>query len=213
MVNTFIISEYLPDTFTILDNKRLGKQRLEAKQIINILEKIDNGEDVLKIGFASHPATKMWIGYTDALKIYYNLCVTAWINRGFKNTMPLYQINHNVNYPKFLSFLPLINSHKAALIRKDPIFYKHLKTEDIEPYMKLGYLWPNTSNDDMYINWDFKFLSPMGSGVPPQYRITREIIEKWITNKNKNPITNRNIKQTSKIYKEYETVAKFHKLI
>jgi hypothetical protein len=131
MVNTFIITENLSDTFKLLDSKKLGKQRLEAKQIIEILERIDNGEDITNIAYASHPAAKMWIGYTNALKAYYNLCVFEWINRGYNNTMKLYPIEHNkfknlninsklvnqYNYPRFASFLPFINSHKAALIR------------------------------------------------------------------------------------------------
>ena len=41
-----------------LDYKRLGKQRVEAKQILNILL----GETT-KAGWTNHPAVLMWSGY------------------------------------------------------------------------------------------------------------------------------------------------------
>ena len=57
MVVTFVISNNPIDTFKILDVKRLGKQRLEAQMIIQILEgKKTNG-------YINHPMTKMWDGY------------------------------------------------------------------------------------------------------------------------------------------------------
>lgn len=236
MVNTFIISTHLPDTFSLLDYKRLGKQRLEAKQLINILEKMDNGEDVNNIGFAKHPACLMWFGYTNALKAYFNLCVIEWISRGYKNTMELYDVDHDkfVNvecefdgistvfkgedgdnpyeFPPFASFPPFILSHKAALIRKNPVYYKDLLCEEVEPYIKLGYLWPSKVSDEIYLKWDMKYLEAIGSGAPPQYRISETDAINWNNDKTRNPKTKRIIKENSKIYKEYSEVAKFYNL-
>jgi hypothetical protein len=212
MVNTFIISTDLQESFALLDFKRLGKQRLEAKQIINILEKIDNGCDVSGIGFSSHPATLMWRGYTNALKIYFNLCVEEWINRGYKNTMDIYEVDY-YQFPQFVTFEPFILSHKAALLRKNPEYYKDLMCDDVKPYMTLGYLWPSKVSDQMYIQWNFSYLDPMGSGVPLQYRVSEENVNTWVNEKTKNPISKRQITEKSKLYKDYKIAAKYYKLI
>ncbi len=86
MVNTFIVSSDPKKCAKALDNKRLGKQRVEAYQIINLLEHKDD----TKKGFSNHPATQMWKPYLAGLKYYYNCIVEEWIDRGFNNTMKLY---------------------------------------------------------------------------------------------------------------------------
>ena len=68
-----------------LDYKRLGKQRVEAKQILNALDPDYNGK-----GWVTHPATQMWAGYEDALKLYANEMITEWKKRGYNNTMQYY---------------------------------------------------------------------------------------------------------------------------
>jgi hypothetical protein len=63
-----------------LDNKRLGKQRVEAYQILNSLTGKSNG-------WTNHPATKMWQGHEWQLANYgYEIC-GEWINRGFKDSL------------------------------------------------------------------------------------------------------------------------------
>jgi hypothetical protein len=89
MVNTFVTSRCLKECAKNLDNKRLGKQRVEAKQIIEALETPG------KSSWERHPATKMWKGHVDALKVYYNHIVREWIARGYKNNLPLYDINED----------------------------------------------------------------------------------------------------------------------
>jgi len=85
-----------------LDYRRLGKQRVEAKQILNILlgkAKVNrNG----KIPWSNHPAVLMWKGYEEGLKQYYNVIVLEWINRGYKNNMPLITPNQFIIYPPWL---------------------------------------------------------------------------------------------------------------
>jgi hypothetical protein len=52
-----------------LDYRRLGKQRVEAYQIIRIL----NAASISKVyrgGHRNHPAVKMWRGHINALKLY-----------------------------------------------------------------------------------------------------------------------------------------------
>lgn len=99
MVVTFIISSDFKENFKKLCNKRLGKQRLEALRIIEKLEYFDeNGWDpsdykgTNNTRYVTQPVLLMWKGYTDALKLYFNMCVEEWRSRGFKNTMPLFEV-------------------------------------------------------------------------------------------------------------------------
>jgi len=125
-----------------LDYRRLGKQRVEAMQIINLLEKHDAGEDISKLPWGNHPAVKMWIGCTYSLKMYYNYILKEWIDRGYKNNMEYYtDIKGLENYksydgkrqfPKHIQAVELPNwfgrkdfhdAHKSNLLRKDKEFY------------------------------------------------------------------------------------------
>ena len=104
-------------TAKCLDYKRLGKQRVEALQIHNIVSgKRTTG------GWVNHPAVKMWDGYADALATYYNTMVDEWVSRGYNNTMahlPVWE----VEVPWWWGDDSLHASHRSNLLRKDPDFY------------------------------------------------------------------------------------------
>ena len=102
----------------VLDNKRLGKQRLEAMQLINILENKTTGK-----GWRSHPALKMWIGYTNSLKYYCNCCIDEWIYRGYKNTMIKYDVDHQNEDPWWIGNKDFHRAMRARLIVKDRNYY------------------------------------------------------------------------------------------
>lgn len=133
MVNTFLPFPDFAKSLAVLDNKRCGKQRVEAKQLI----------DALFSGtkWQNHPACKMWIGYEDALIHYYNLSLDEWESRGFNNTMP--RLEYNVDYAKpwWLGWDHFHESHKASLMRKFPDYYSD-KFEVSDFYMQRGYIWP-----------------------------------------------------------------------
>ena len=64
-MQTFLPYKSFKESFKTLDYRRLGKQRVEAHQILNVLlERTDTK------GWRNHPITKMWAGYEDALKMY-----------------------------------------------------------------------------------------------------------------------------------------------
>src|SRR5579871_5412727 len=94
MVNTFFVDFDPKVTMAILDTKRLGKQRVEAMQIIEALEGNSKSKTI-----PNHPATKMWKGYVDALKDYYNCAVQEWIDRGKDNNMDLFELKEDPEYP------------------------------------------------------------------------------------------------------------------
>ena len=67
-MQTFLPHKSFKKSLKVLDWRRLGKQRVEAHQILNVLlERTDTK------GWRNHPITKMWKGYEDALKLYFNL--------------------------------------------------------------------------------------------------------------------------------------------
>lgn len=137
MVNTFIPYEDFTKCAKVLDNQRLGKQRVEAKQILNILTDATTTK-----GWRSHPVVLMWRGYEKALMLYYNTIVTEWIARGFVNNMTLYPIKGKVHMPWFIGNKSIHMSHRANLIRKKPEFYKKFFPHTPSKYIKYRYIWP-----------------------------------------------------------------------
>lgn len=141
MVNTFIPYADFNKCAKVLDNKRLGKQRVEAKQILNILT------DATKTkGWRNHPVVLMWKGYAKALMLYYNAIVLEWIRRGFVNNMPLYVIRGKVQMPWFIGNRSVHLSHQANLIRKNINYAKVFKCVPLE-YIKHTYIWPSKLDD------------------------------------------------------------------
>ena len=131
-MQTFLPYSDFYKSIKCLDYKRLGKQRVEAKQILNALRGKSKG-------WVNHPATKMWKGYEDALSFYHNLCILEWTNRGFNNTMELEIVGEEMNLPIWLGNEDFHNSHKSNLLRKDPIFYGKFGWN--VPH-DLPYIWP-----------------------------------------------------------------------
>ncbi len=141
-MQTFITSFNQAETAKNLDNKRLGKQRVEAIQIANCLLIKENK-------WKNHPAVKMWKGYEDYLvNIYLSSIMKEWINRGFNNLkcsphalrlMSLLFNNHKILTPFWLNE-KFILSHKSNLIRKNPDYYKPIFGYDIPD--NLPYIWP-----------------------------------------------------------------------
>jgi len=144
MVNTFLPYQNFRKIAKILDWKRLGKQRVEAKQIINILDNATKTK-----GWRSHPVVKMWEGYTDALKYYYNIIVKEWIERGYENNMPFYKVPKKITMPWFVKCKSVHLSHQANLIRKYPEYYKKIfKPPPPAKYVLYSYIWPSNLNTD-----------------------------------------------------------------
>ena len=117
-MQTFLPYSDFQQTAKCLDYKRLGKQRVEAKQILNIL--LDRTKTK---GWRNHPAVLMWSGYDNALKKYYNIILDEWISRGYNNSMTFECQHSDIIYPKFIGNYDFHNSHRSNLLRKDPTYY------------------------------------------------------------------------------------------
>jgi len=117
-----------------LDRQRLGKQRVEAFQILRALRGQTRG-------WVNHPATRMWRGYEPALTQYLRACIIAWQIRGYENTMALPEFIPPTDfvYPPWFGREDLHSSHRSNLLRKNPEFYSQYGwTEPAD----LGYIWP-----------------------------------------------------------------------
>lgn len=133
--------------FQALDYRRLGKQRVEAWQILNVLRGVDNeGNPKDHKGWVNHPATKMWRGHTAALAFYGMMCCREWKQRGFNDTMlsrfvsvyvSLVEDGDDPALPEFLD--DIMVSHRSNLIRKLPEHYQPLWPEVDD---SLPYVWP-----------------------------------------------------------------------
>ena len=119
-----------------LDTKRLGKQRVEAKQLVNAIR----GDG--SAGWSNHPCARMWSGHVEALKHYHNLAILTWIERGYKNTMPLFLVDHkNMILPPWFGDPAFHASHRSNLLRKDPI---HCGQFGWSESPDLEYVWPTS---------------------------------------------------------------------
>ena len=138
MVNTFLPYADFTKCAKILDNKRLGKQRVEAKQIISVITNEYKGK-----AWRSHPAVLMWAGHVKALMVYYNTMVKEWIYRGYVNNMRLYEIKGPVKMPWFIGNKSFHLSHQANLLRKNYEYYSRYFKHVPSDYIIYTYIWPN----------------------------------------------------------------------
>ena len=115
-----------------LDYRRLGKQRVECKQILNAIERGSGG-------WSNHPATRMWRGYEPALRQYMRAIILEWIARGYKNNMEIPE-PEEYELPPWWGREEIHASHRSALLEKDFEFYYGNWAWEDEP--KLEYVWP-----------------------------------------------------------------------
>ena len=134
-MQTFLPCSSYEETARVLDYRRLGKQRVEGLQIINIITTPDYVG-----GWLRHPAVNMWRGYDMALKLYVNTMIEEWTRRGFQNTMQYYDIHESdLRYPPWFGDPRLHDSHKSNLLRKDPAYYCQFGWNVPDD---LPYFWP-----------------------------------------------------------------------
>ncbi|MBU2297170.1 MAG: MSMEG_6728 family protein [Gammaproteobacteria bacterium] len=155
-MQTFLPDKHYYIVASMLDDKRLGKQRIEAWQI---LQAIDNPS----YGWQFHPAVNMWRPYREALICYGAAICAEWLSRGFKDTMfdrffNLYTFQE-VKEPAWLRHpkisKKLIDSHRSALLAKNPEWYSQFGW-DVEPMdlseKPLPYFWPEKETNYKYKN-------------------------------------------------------------
>ena len=124
-MQTFLPYPDFTKTFKCLDYRRLGKERIEAKQIHNIITGKAKPHKNGRVAWSSHPCVLMWIGHHHALALYHNLCIQEWINRGYNNNMPLLRIyEKKIIMPWWMGNESFHSSHRQTLLYKNFDYYK-----------------------------------------------------------------------------------------
>lgn len=136
-MQTFLPYRSFERTAEALDYRRLGKQRIEAKQILMALD----GESK---GWVNHPATLMWSDNRDALVLYAVVITEEWISRGYNDAqLPWFKRRlprkHAIELPAWLGKRKFHASHRSNLLRKDPLYYRRFGWQESDD---LPYVWP-----------------------------------------------------------------------
>jgi len=138
-MQTFLPYENFEQTAKCLDYRRLGKQRVECKQIILALTNPDKG-------WKNHPATKMWKNNVECLAYYGTCMCKEWINRGYKdscleffNQFIKHDNFNDISKPSWLGDINFHNSHKSKLLQKNNEFYSQYGWC---VNRNLEYIWP-----------------------------------------------------------------------
>jgi Pyrimidine dimer DNA glycosylase len=139
----------------VLDLRRLGKQRVEALQILRGLTRPG-------YGWRHHPAVRMWTGYEEALVRYGLEVCLAWADEGRPDTCAESLRAEYVTHagresvrtqaelaqagelPPWLADPAFHESHRSALRRKDPAHYAELFPGVPDD---LPYVWPTSDRE------------------------------------------------------------------
>jgi hypothetical protein len=154
-MQTFLCEHTFSGTAEYLDKRRLNKQFIEARQILDVLLEKTNAR------WRNHPAVLMWKGYERALYMYTMRMKEELVIRGVsieKNEKALtrlynlYLADREIITPNWWQDDELkeriVISHRARLCIKDPVYYASYK-----PYVCLAshvkccphcnYFWPS----------------------------------------------------------------------
>jgi len=129
-MQTFLPYPDFQRSLSCLDYRRLGKQRSESLIL-------------LRGKWSNHPASKMWVGYHVALRLYINLNIAEWVRRGYRNTMEIAPISETIVYPPWFGDEAFHASHRSALLRKDPEWYGRFGWTEPDD---LPYVWPSVGS-------------------------------------------------------------------
>lgn len=148
-MQTFLPYASFKESAAILDSKRLGKQRVECKQILIALGYgVGEHEGNKDSKWRNHPAVKMWRGNEFHLALYSVAVCDSWRARGYRDTLGLqfYRLIQRLSIvqdhwpaPPWLHREELHASHRSNLLRKMPEYYGRFGWT--EPH-DLDYVWP-----------------------------------------------------------------------
>jgi hypothetical protein len=144
-VQTFLPYPDFVASAAVLDDRRLGKQRVEAYQILRALT-------WPAYGWKNHPAVRMWRGFVPALVRYGLDVCDAWEARGRADATraallaftggrvpDAAELRAGGQLPPWLGEEAVHVSHRSALLRKDPAHYRRFFPTEPDD---LPYVWP-----------------------------------------------------------------------
>lgn len=88
----------------------------------------------------NHPAAALWRGHEHTLRLYMDVCIVEWQQRGYRNTMPLAPVDEVLlTAPAWLGNPDFHRAHQSNLIRKLPDHYRPIFGYDVPD--DLAYIW------------------------------------------------------------------------
>ncbi|ACU96618.1 MSMEG_6728 family protein [Saccharomonospora viridis] len=156
-MQTFLPYPDFAATAHVLDQRRLGKQRVEALQVLRALT-------VPGHGWRRHPAVRMWAGYEEALTRYGLTMCEVWRAQGRADTCARKMVADLASalgirvvrdqatlavandLPPWLGDEEFHRSHRSALVRKDPEHYRPLFPDVPD---NLPYVWPSSDRPQL----------------------------------------------------------------
>lgn len=152
-MQSFLPYASFAESASVLDYRRLGKQRMECKQMLAALGyAIVAGRLIHREpaqGYKNHPCTLMWKGYEMALAFYGSICIYEWMNRGYNNTMEFMDPCEPRVYtvPDWIGDEAIHSSHRSKLMQKAPEHYEQFGWDDP---LDMRYWWPIRQPDGSY---------------------------------------------------------------
>jgi hypothetical protein len=147
-VQTFLPYADFAASAAVLDDRRLGKQRVETFQVLR-------ASTWPSYGWKNHPATRMWRGFVPALVSYGVAVCAEWEARGHADAvreqllrftagrhLTWRELRDSGQLPPWIGQDAVHVSHRSALVSKDPEHYRPLFPEVPEG---LPYVWPSAS--------------------------------------------------------------------
>lgn len=147
-MQTFLPYPSFKDSARCLDRQRLGKQRVECKQLLLALGVPVGEHQPRPSSWASHPAARMWRGHELILCEYATAVCDEWIRRGYRDTLrPQFEdLRWSLLLgsrwhacPNWIGYDAFHASHRSNLLRKLPSHYGQFGWA--EP-ADLPYVWP-----------------------------------------------------------------------
>ncbi len=147
IVQTFLPYPSFAQSVRVLDRARLGKQRVEALQVLRAVT-------VPGYGWRHHPVAKMWRGYVPALTRYALEPADAWIELGHADTVRPQVLlfapevdgvpQEELELPPWIGDPEFHRSHQSNLVRKDSAYYRPLFPDVPDD---LPYVWPGPTRE------------------------------------------------------------------
>lgn len=129
-MQTFLPFGSFMQTAECLDMRRLGKQRVEAKQILQCL--LEEGST----GWSNHPIVLAWWGHEEALAVYGLYICSEWNRRGYRDTLfPWFQTyrlalrdggSHMTEFPAWTKMSEVHMAYQRLLVWKQPEIYEEI---------------------------------------------------------------------------------------
>lgn len=165
-MQTFLPYADFAQSAASLDQQRLGKQRVEAYQILLQLcgmKMVDYPVWEPRVGKWNHPAMAMWAGHEVQLLEYIRACCNEWTSRGYRDTCldksslvleTARTAEWQEDLPAWIGTEEIHRTHRSNLLRKDINYYSSRFPEDVPEPKSLGlpleeddfleYIWPKT---------------------------------------------------------------------